>query len=99
MRALSTSVFLEVLLCDAVERERRHSALQTGSCNVPMTQRAAPARETFMFDPDHASQMFDPSWMCDSEAELPLGVRDSKGDKRKLECGSDLMFLAEGTIP
>ena len=79
VRTLGTGVFLEVLLCDTVECERRHGTLQARSRNVPMTTRAAPARETFIFDPDHASQMFDPYWTYDSETELPLEARATRG--------------------
>jgi len=55
VRDSGTSVFLEVLLGDAVEGERRDTTLQARSDDTPVTVGTAPAGELFVFDPDHAS--------------------------------------------
>jgi hypothetical protein len=48
-------VFFKSFLRYAVEREGRHGTVQARSSEVPLAVGAAPAAETFIFDPDHAS--------------------------------------------
>ena len=97
MRDSGTSVFLEVLLGDTVEGECRDATLQARSGDTPVTVGTAPAGELFVFDPDHASQMFDPYWMWDSERNSRWR-RETTREMREFERERELMSLAEGTI-
>jgi len=54
VRAACASVFLEVLLRKAVEREHRNGAFETWSRKAPHALRAAPASERVAVNPDQA---------------------------------------------
>ena len=54
MMVMGAVVLLEILVGDAVEGESRDCTLQARGNEAPGAPRAAPAGETFVFDPDQA---------------------------------------------